>query len=165
MLLLKNGGKVNSAPANEIDWDAMREKNRKEANTRYYIAHRFCAINKLKDSHLTFDECKKACNENLDLARKKYWDQELAIQWNETREKNLDIFGHFEEIENYFVSEETYLENAYNEPITFGLVNGSEWYERAEMGWFATTSNEKEPKELTTHYYGVNYHALKLRGF
>jgi len=151
ILQLKDGEKVNQSRAADVDWDSMRVKNRNDANEKYTLAYHHCRFSSLKDEFISFEKCKAETND-IEEAREKYHSQELIEEFKKLK-NSFDIYDIFENIEEYFIDKETYLENAYNAPLTFALVDENGWQERGHMGWWGIVSDEKESGEASKNYY------------
>jgi len=152
VLLLKNGEIADQANFDDIDWDGMRQKNKNAAQIRYDLVHRHCPINDTTD-FISWEKAKSE-NKNIDDARKIYNGQKIISCFDNLKNKIApDIFEWDDSVENYFISKEEYLQNAYNEPLTFAFADENGWQERGEMGWWACISNEKDLETASKNFY------------
>lgn len=87
---------------------------------------------------------------DIDEKRTFYHNQPIVKAFMERTED----FGHFVDIESFFVSREEYLEDARNSaicPFAFITPEG-EWVEKGQMGWWACVSNEKDQKDWNKQF-------------
>jgi hypothetical protein len=83
----------------------------------------------------------------IDKARAYYGSQEAVARMNEWNKENNHKLA-FIDVEDFNVSREDYCIDAANSAVTpFALVKDGKWYEKGEMGWWATVSNRKEQSQ------------------
>lgn len=132
-LITKNGEQVNSALKKDIDFDRMMEGEARKAENEYSEVEEFFGgeIPKIK----TFQEF---VNEGR---REEYRKQEAVKQFDDFKNDN-GLF--LVSLDDYQMSKEEYIEDARRRSIVpFAFVKDRTWHEKAEMGWFGLTENEK----------------------
>jgi len=89
----------------------------------------------LKDDSMTMEEKREA-----------YGNQEPLEKFRKAR-----MF--FNNYENFMCTKEEYInKNRYDTIVPFAIVKDQEWYEKGEMGWWASVSNEKYPKNWVKEF-------------
>lgn len=138
-----------SAKKGEIDFEEMWRRSREETITQYrkvIAAFGHIPVIEHKWSDLV-DEYWEKKTITRDEADEIYEAQPDVQLWKELSQKKeyKDLFGFFDNVDNYACTEEEYLESKSIYAITFGFVKDRQWNEKAEMGWWGCTSNEKSP--------------------
>lgn len=81
---------------------------------------------------------------DIDGARDYYRNQEASLklsEWNKVN--NHELFGI--DLEDFNCTREDYCIDAANGSfVTFAVLKNGQWYERGQMGWWASVSNEKD---------------------
>ena len=129
-LLTKEGYEVNSAKKKDIDFEAMANAKVNEARDFYEGLENLFEgeIPKIK----TMNECEN---------RYEYEQQEAVKKMSDYFDEKGMFFFNFDEFQ---VSKNEYLEKARKEAIlTFAFVKNYTWHERANMGWFGISTNER----------------------
>ncbi len=84
---------------------------------------------------------------DIDGAREYYRNQEAVLKldgWN--KENSHELFGI--NLEDFNCTREDYCIDAANASfVTFAVLKDGQWYERGQMGWWASVSNEKDKDE------------------
>lgn len=131
-------GYADVALKRDVDFDGMRADASREAAERYDKAAAVIAGR----TWLSWEQMREQHASDIDAARKAYWAQPVVA---DLREKG-DFDGWVFDPEEFRASREEYIKRAADKAIcTFALLIDGEWYERGEMGWWATVSNEKGP--------------------
>lgn len=140
---------TNSALKSEIDFEEMWRRSKEEILERYRkviaaFGHVPVVEHKWSDLVDEYWEKKTITREEAE----KIYDSQPDVQlFRElAKEEELkDVIRLFDKPENYACTEEEYLESKSIYALTFGFVKDRQWNEKAEMGWWGCTSNEKEP--------------------
>ena len=122
----------------DIDIEGMREEARQEAGKDFDT---YFAILKEYPETKNWKQVREEYP-NIDDARKAYHEQPAVKAWWKAHmfaDSPMDTYG---------TDREAYIEKqAANALSTFAILKDGKWYERGEMGWWATVSNEKDEKE------------------
>ncbi len=137
---------ADTAKKSEIDFDGMREDAAKKAAIEYgYVGGIFSDL----PPHKAWAEFSDI--ENIEQRRAAYNEQPRVAAWrkagsvpfDECRKLPVDLtFGN---PDDFLVAREQYINLArFRAGSTFAVLLNGKWYERGEMGWWATVSNEKD---------------------
>jgi hypothetical protein len=144
-LLLKNGNYADQAKKGDIDFIGMRMLAQENAIKQYQKVKGLFGgeIPKIEKSWKEFLDDKSM---DIDEKRAAYHEQPALLRAAEVRKDN-DL-GFFFDLSNYACTEEEYSKEAYNGGIgAYAAVKDCRWYEQGQMGWFGTSSNDKEEVE------------------
>lgn len=134
-------GYADAALKKYIDFESMRNEAAQEAAERYDKVMSFIADLPV---HTSWDKIRDENKDDIDKARKIYWNQERCAAFNQKRE----LFEISHEPDAFLVDRETYIQNARNRAIsTFAVIKDGKWYEKGSMGFWACVSNEKDQDE------------------
>lgn len=144
LLLLKDGTKVNQAYKAEIDFDKMRQ------NDIDYYSKKYDDVVSIISQYPKAESFEYFKNiYDIDTARTYYTNQEQIKAF-------YDIDGCvFDNINNYYLTKDEYLNKNVNDALTFAILKDYEWYERGEMGYWACVSNEKDTNVWSTEYKDI----------
>lgn len=147
-------GRADAARVGDIDFEAMMDESGEKARSHYRLIKRVLGGD-IPMLEWTWQEVlDDESIPDIDEKRQKYRSQ-AAMRIVEAAQEGVrsgDIEvpeGHehmffFFHLEDYQCSEEEYVERARQSAIsTFAVVKDGKWYEKGEMGWWATVSNEK----------------------
>lgn len=138
--------RVDSIKKKYIDLDAIRAKEAEDARAEYQsVANCFPDGKIPRIEYKWTDVLKmdklKTCQEKM----KFYFSQENVKTFNQNTENiTSGTIEMYQCTEDEFVAERT--ASAFQ---PFAIVKDGIWYERAKMGWWAITSDEKSPQEWT----------------
>ena len=147
---------ANSAEKGEINFEEMWRRDREEAIAHYRkvieaFGHIPVVEHKWSDLVDEFYEKKTITRDEAE----KIYDDQPDVKLFEVlakKEEYKDLFGWCDKAENYAYTEEEYVDSRSIYALTYGFVKDRQWNERAEMGWWGCTSNEKEPTSWNDTY-------------
>lgn len=129
-------GYVDQLLKKDIDIKGMIKNQVKEFGLLYDKFHKIVNGRQIP----IFDEISAKYPDNIDLARKEYWGNEVIKDL-----KNNNLMPIFDGIEDFSLNKEEYIQKTVPFPfIPFAFLDDSGWYERGEMGWFGCSSNEND---------------------
>jgi hypothetical protein len=154
--------KTDSAQIKHIDFNGMKTEAADQARSHYQKFLKFMG-GSIPKMILTWKEAvekhnidgkfdRDAAQEeyNGQLAKKEFRAKQDAI---ESRDSEFAEFQHFVSLEDYQISEEQYVKNAVDKSVsTFAVIKDGKWYEKGNMGWFASVSNAKEQGEWNEEF-------------
>lgn len=129
---LKDGSRVDQAKKSDIDFDTEFAEKREVYAKKYDDAQAVIAGR-------TWTAWKDMCMDDIDKARKDYHDQQVV--------KDLEKFddSFFANLDEYQMDREDYIKGHLTSHVgTFAVIKDDEWREKANMGWWAMTSNEND---------------------
>lgn len=145
-LLLRDGGRSNSARVADIDFDGMRRDHVEKELARYRQFHGIVAGRPVP----RWDEVRER-HERIEDARKEYWANPVIRDLTQSRE-----FMFADGYEDFAIPEAEFIARAADEAIsTFAAVKDGKWYERGRMGWFACVSDEKDKADWNHEFRGL----------
>lgn len=141
----------------EIDLDAMRADASHDAAMEYdFVAGIFWSL----PPHLPW-----SCFghiENIEERRTAYrsqprikaWDEAAKVPLDERRKLPVDLI--WKDADDFLVTREQYIESAKNSVLcTFAVIKDGKWYERGNMGWWASVSDEKDKETWTSMFWNL----------
>lgn len=142
------------ATKGEIDFEEMWRRDEESRRTKYRkVIEALGGVPTLEHTWASLVAKFSPRDENIkptltrDEAIKIYDAQPSVIKFkNLTKNEELDL-GWFASVDDFCCTEDEYVSNGSIHAITFGFVVNREWHEKAEMGWWACTSNEKDPQD------------------
>lgn len=138
-LLLKDGGRGDSALKSEIDFDVMRKMARDDAEAQWNKAQPTC-------DWLPFATIREMYPGDMDRARKEYWAQPGLAATKERNDAD-QMFWMFDYDEFLKGKEEYIASSAAKRFAPFAFVHERKWNQLGDMGWWGMSSNEMEGKE------------------
>jgi len=144
------------AKIKDIDFKAMINEAKQEAEEQFDKLTRLLGVTELPKIipwSEFIDDNGKYKKWTIEKKRDVYQDQPIKkkikeLSQSESISKEDQSFLAWLDYEDYMVGREEYVciqkLQAYS---TFGIVKDGKWYERGEMGWWDTISNEKEAKK------------------
>jgi hypothetical protein len=139
--IMKDGTRAVGGRIGDLDIDATVAEAVEKARADYRKVHEGVGelhhtkwadyVKRIDDGGITIDEARTLYHEQEDIKRFNKWCNEQKL--------------YFLEADNYLCTEEEYVKD-----ITFPCFSANilgEWLEKAEMGWWAMTSNDKEPAD------------------
>lgn len=141
-------GYVDAARKHAIDFEFMRDDKAKKAAKEYDLA-----MDIIKDTpkHETWETIRERI-ENVDDARKAYWEQPRLQAWRNDK-RVFDELGYNSSPDDFMISREDFIQNARNMAIsTFAVIKDGNWYEKGEMGWWGIVHNGKEQQNWNTEF-------------
>lgn len=126
----------------DIDFEAMRKEAADRAAKTYDTAMAIIG-------HLPENRTWKSISNEFgyaDQARNEYWSQERCIAWKEEQKRDYQNFpfSFRASPDDFLINKEQYVQNAMDSAITtHAIIKDGKWYERGQMGWWATISNDK----------------------
>lgn len=136
----REDGSTDFAQVCDIDWDAMMDEAGREAAERYDLVR---PVMDASEPYVAFDVFRDQ-HENIDAARKAYWDQPV-IEAVRANEEARVAAGWGMDLASFLVSRDEYVERARRSAIVpFAILDDEGWHERGEMGWWAIVNNEDE---------------------
>jgi hypothetical protein len=172
-LLMKNFEKkkntADQAFKKDIDFKAMYKESELKAEDRYKMVENLfskylnCKIPKIKISWETLLNDKKYKGWSIDRKRKFYHNQsalkkfrELNKILNKSKEKfnkNQKDFIIWGDLSDYQTDLKIYIQKQKEKAIvTFAIIKDRKWYEKGEMGWWNTVSNEKDENKWNKEF-------------
>lgn len=130
-------GTSDQALKGDIDFERMRAESLKEKMDKYDKAVSIIAGR----SFVSWDRVKEENGQDINRSREIYGEQQVI--------KDFQHEFFFDDIENYCVAREEYLEKASKSSgfSTFAVIKDSKWYEKGRMGWWAMVHDEKDEDE------------------
>jgi len=127
----------------DVDFEAMMDEYGETATKKYDAV--FEAI---KDTPKNESwESIRSRIENIDVARNTYRNQPRVMAFDNLT-RTSDMFGMFEDVEDFEVDREIFIQNARNRAISpFAVVKDGVWYQKGEMGWWGMSTDEMTQEE------------------
>jgi hypothetical protein len=139
---------IDSALFGDIDFEAKRVEAEVAARVRY------CEVLDVFKGVLPVLDYKweDLSDEENPLYNGMSWDEKRTLYHNQPAilevNKHSDVLGHFFEIKDFQCTEDEFVAKARkNACSTFAVIKNGKWYEKGEMGWWASVSNEKEGED------------------
>lgn len=148
----KEGG-VDIITKGDVDWEGMRNEGLERAKIRYELVWKG-----IKDTTecKSWDEVKEMFPADIEFesVRDFYHNQERIVSFRKVCSENVNLFGHFSEIDEYLTDEKTYLEREANKSITtYAVVKDSVWFQKGKMGWWGISTDEITQDEWNKKYW------------
>lgn len=146
--VVRQGGQgyADQLPKGAIDWNAMCDERRVEANDRYDALE--AATEGIEPPTETLEQCRERHGrDNIDKAREEYNSHPFMVAMSETRDERIRFwFG--DVVKDFCVLEggrDEYVRREINRVgVPFALVMNGKWYEKGEMGWFGMSHGDKD---------------------
>lgn len=140
-------GYVDQAIKGDIDFDGMRDDAAERAGKQYDKVHAVIAGRTVLPWSHFYDAMPEESNrtrEDWDAAREGYRNQEVVLDLNSSKDDDVR-WATFDGLESYLVPREQYIQTARNGAgATFAVIHNGQWYQRGEMGWWGSVSDEKD---------------------
>lgn len=147
-------GEVNAQTADSVrlqDIDVERARDEAETQAR----ERFAVWREAFETHgrpVGWDETLERLEDNIEQARKEYWEQPAIAALRETRALGFSI----KPVRDLGFDEEAYVQKQRDDAlVSFAVLKDGKWHERGQMGWWATVSNEKDPNEWNREFQNL----------
>lgn len=140
-------GYVDSIKKGDIDFEYMRAVAAEKAAEKF---DKFTQVTNECPNFIPWSVLLEKYGQNYEAARDEYWTQPIikALQNNE----ETRMWVH-DDLNQFFVSRETFIQNARNRVgCTFAVIKDGKWYERGNMGWWGTVSNEMDENEWQNQF-------------
>lgn len=156
-------GRADAARVGDIDFDAMMDQAGDAAREHYQLVKRTLG-GEIPTLDISWQQVLEDDSIGDIHAKRDYYHSQPAIQIVKKAQEaanrgeielpegkeHLFLFFH---LEDFQCTEEEYVERARQGAIsTFAVVKDSEWYEKGEMGWWASVSNEKEQSDWNKEF-------------
>jgi len=151
---VREGKYTDQAKKANIDFIGIKAKARENALKKYDQVHKLINFNQ---DFITWAEIDK---EDIKKAREQYGKQSLIKEWNATAQSATDqelreIFV-WDRPDEYTCEREHYAKLAEDAASrTFAIVKDGKWFEKGEMGWWATVSGEKDEETWNSIFWNM----------
>jgi len=149
-------GWVDRAKVGDIDWQFMRDYDKRKALEKYDKLTKLYGgeIPKIEKPWSEFIKQVEAKELEIDEAREIYHSQdalkkskELSEKHFKNEDKEIRNLAIWHDLKDYQCTREEYGQRAYDNAIgTFAILMDGEWFEKGEMGWFGFSDTKIEPE-------------------
>jgi hypothetical protein len=137
------------AKKGDIDFDFLRDKAEKRAIIKYDLV--FEGIKDTVECESWESVCERI--KNRDEARTFYNTQPRIEAFNKVTKENSDVFGWFEDYQDFNCTRDEYIKRERNRSITtYAIVKDGEWISKGKMGWWGMSSDSMSQDEWNEKY-------------
>jgi hypothetical protein len=133
----------------DINFDLMRDNSEKRAIKEYDLV-----FEGIKDTPKceSWESVRERMG-NIDEARTFYNSQPRIEAFNKVTKENSDVFGWFEDYQDFNCTRDEYIKRERNRAITtYAIVKDGEWISKGKMGWWGMSSDSMSQDEWNEKY-------------